>query len=77
MKLPRFLRRLIGGVKSPNRAGNRAVDRSGAPRVASMRNAVVWIFITLVALFLTEQHSLFDGPVPLPAELGLEPGQPG
>ena len=69
MKLPRFLRRLIGGDKLGNRAGDR--------RVASTRNAVVWIFITLVALFLTEQHSLFDGPVPLPAELGLEPGQPG
>ena len=36
-----------------------------------MRNAVAWIFIALVALFLTEQHSLFDGPVPMPAELGL------
>lgn len=41
-----------------------------------MRNAVAWIFIALVALFLTEQHSLFDGPVPMPAELGLESGQP-
>ena len=72
MKLPRFLRRLIGGDKSADRAADRAADR----RAASMRNAVVWIFITLVALFLTEQHSLFDGPVPLPPELGLEPGHP-
>ena len=41
-----------------------------------VRKPVAWIFIVLVAIFLTEQHSLFDGPVPLPAELGLEPGQP-
>lgn len=61
MKLPRFFRRLIGG------------DKPGERGAASLRNAVVWIFITLVALFLTEQHSLFDGPVPLPAELELEP----
>ncbi|MFC5513152.1 hypothetical protein ACFPOU_18790 [Massilia jejuensis] len=32
-----------------------------------------WLFIALVALFLThptaEQHSVFEGPLPLPAEL--------
>ena len=61
MKLPRILRRLIGA------------DKPGDRGAATMRNAVAWIFIALVALFLTEQHSLFDGPVPLPAELGLEP----
>lgn len=59
MKLPRFFRRLIGADK---------------PGGAALGNAVVWIFIALVALFLTEQHSLFDGPVPLPAE--LEPAYP-
>ena len=61
MKLSRFFRRLIAG------------DKPGDRGAASMRNAAVWIFIGLVALFLTEHHSLFDGPVPLPAELGLEP----
>ena len=61
MKLPRFFRRLIG---------------AGKPNGAALRDALVWIFIALVALFLTEQHSLFDGPVPLPAELGLEPAYP-
>lgn len=65
MKLPRFFRRLIVG------------DKPGERGAAALRNAVVWIFITLVALFLTEQHSLFDGPVPLPAELGLEPEPAG
>lgn len=63
MKLRRLFRRLIGA------------DKPGG-RNAARRNAVVWIFIMLVALFLTEQHSLFDGPVPLPAELGLEPAYP-
>lgn len=67
MKLSRFFRRLIAGDKAGDKAGERGA--------ASMRNAIVWIFITLVALFLTEQHSLFDGPVPLPPE--LEPGPPG
>lgn len=69
MKLSRFFRRLIAGDKAGDKAGERGA--------ASMRNAIVWIFITLVALFLTEQHSLFDGPVPLPPELGLEPAPPG
>jgi len=39
-----------------------------------LRQAIVWAFIALVALFFThptEQQSVFDGPVPLPA--GLEP----
>jgi hypothetical protein len=61
MKLPRFFRRPIGADK---------------PGGAALRHAVAWIFIILVALFLTEQHSLYDGPVPLPAELGLEPAAP-
>ncbi|MFC5476946.1 hypothetical protein [Massilia suwonensis] len=38
-----------------------------------LRSAVAWLFIILVALFLTqpavEQRSVFDGPLPLPAEL--------
>ena len=65
MKLPRFFRRLIGAGKP------------GKPGAAGLGHAVAWIFIILVALFLTEQHHLFDGPVPLPAELGLEPAYPG
>jgi len=40
-----------------------------------LRQAIVWAFIALVALFFThptaEQQSAFDGPLPLPA--GLEP----
>lgn len=60
MKLSRFLRRLIAGDKPGN---------SGA---ASLRNAVAWIFIALVALFLTEQRGVSDEPVPLPPDLGLE-----
>lgn len=42
----------------------------------TMRQVIVWLFIAVVALFLTnpsgEPHSLFDAPLPLPAELGLE-----
>ena len=43
-----------------------------------LRSAVAWLFILLVALFLTqpsEQQSVFDGPLPLPA--GLAPLLPG
>lgn len=43
---------------------------------ASLRNIVVWLFIALVAAFLTQPasspHSSFDAPVPWPAELGLD-----
>jgi hypothetical protein len=60
MKVSRFLRRLIAG------------DEPGNSGAASLRNAVVRIFIALVALFLTEQRGLFDGPLPLPPERGLE-----
>lgn len=48
-------------------------------RPGRLRGAVAWLFIVLVALFLTqptaEQLSVFDGPLPLPA--GLEPLLPG
>jgi len=44
-----------------------------------LRSAFAWFFIILVALFLTqptaEQYSVFDGPVPLPAD--IEPLLPG
>jgi hypothetical protein len=46
---------------------------------STLRTAVAWLFIALVALFLThpaaEQQSVFEGPLPLPA--GLEPLLPG
>jgi hypothetical protein len=38
-----------------------------------LRNIIVWLFIALVALFLTHPArpaSAFDAPVPWPAELG-------
>jgi len=42
----------------------------------SLRNIVVWLFIALVATFLTQPsgdaRSRFDAPVPWPAELGLD-----
>lgn len=64
MKISNFLRRLIGG------------DKAVEGGVLSLRQVIVWLFIALVALFLThpasEQHSLFDKPLPMPAELGLD-----
>ncbi|VXB44977.1 hypothetical protein [Massilia sp. 9I] len=63
VKISNFLKRLI--------YGDNATDGSAA----NMRNIIVWAFIALVALFLTnpsgEQVSFFDKPIPLPAELGL------
>jgi hypothetical protein len=64
VKINQILKRLI--------AGDNAVD-GGA---AALRNIIVWLFIALVALFLTkpdpEPRSFFDHPVPMPAELGLK-----
>jgi len=63
VNVSRFLKRLI--------AGDHVV---GSP-AASLRNVVVWLFIALVALFLTHPSSpasAFDTPVPWPAELGLD-----
>lgn len=64
MKISRYLRRII--------AGDKVVDPSGM----TVRHLVVWLFIALVALFLTkpsaEPHSVFKKPLPLPAELHLE-----
>ena len=63
VKITNFLKRLI--------YGDNATD-GGA---ANMRNIIVWAFIALVALFLTnpsgEPVSFFDKPIPLPAELNL------
>ena len=52
----------------------RLIDSDLAPGAATrLRQVIAWAFIALVALFLThptaEQQSVFDGPLPLPAEL--------
>jgi hypothetical protein len=64
VKIHQFLKRLI--------AGDNAVD-GGA---VALRNVIVWLFIAMVALFLTkpdgEPRSFFDHPLPMPAELGLK-----
>ena len=49
--------------------------RPWAEPAASLRNVIVWLFIALVALFLTHPSSpasVFDAPVPWPAELGID-----
>jgi hypothetical protein len=62
--LSRFLKRLISG------------DEVTGGNAASLRNVIVWLFIALVAAFLTHPsggpRSMFDAPVPWPAELGLD-----
>ena len=63
VNVSRFFKRLI--------AGDHVVGSSAA----SLRNVIVWLFIALVALFLTHPSSpasAFDAPVPWPAELGLD-----
>jgi hypothetical protein len=41
-----------------------------------LRNVIVWLFIALVAAFLTkpagEPSSIFDKPLPMPTEMGLQ-----
>ena len=68
MKISNFFRRLV--------YGDNALDG----RAGILRTVVVWAFIALVALFFThptgEPASVFDQPIPLPAELGLERGPP-
>jgi hypothetical protein len=68
--LNQFLKRLI--------AGDSVADGSAA----SLRNVIVWLFIAVVATFLTHPaggppgassvSSVYDRPVPWPAELGLD-----
>ena len=61
--LSRYLKRLISG------------DEVTGGNAASLRNIVVWVFIALVAAFLTHPagpRSALDTPVPWPAELGLD-----
>jgi hypothetical protein len=63
VNVSRFLKRLV--------AGDHVVDSSAA----SLRNVIVWLFIALVALFLTHPSSpgsAFDAPVPWPDELGID-----
>jgi hypothetical protein len=60
MKLSTLFRRRIDGKLAPAAA-------------ATLRQLITWAFIALVALFLThptaEEQSVFEGPLPLPAEL--------
>jgi hypothetical protein len=59
VKLSRYLRRIIAG------------DKALAAGVLTLRNAIVWLYIVLVALFLTspagEPRSIYDKPLPMPA----------
>jgi hypothetical protein len=52
--------------------GDNATDSDAV----ALRNVIVWLFIALVALFLTnpagEPRSFFDKPLPMPKELGLQ-----
>ena len=68
MKISDFFKRLVQGDHATRSPGS------------ILRAVVVWLFIALVALFLThpstEPPSRFERPIPLPAELGLEPGPP-
>ena len=69
MNISRYLKRLLSG------------DHAVGDNAASLRNIIVWIFIALVALFLTHPSggplSALDGPVQWPAELGLDGGAVG
>lgn len=64
MTVTNFIKRLIAG------------DHAVSGTAASLRSVVVWVFIALVAAFLTHPAgtpaSAFDAPVPWPAELGLD-----
>lgn len=65
MNLSKTISRLISG------------DKAVSGTAASLRNIVVWVFIALVAAFLTHPasapaNSAFEAPVPWPVELGLD-----
>ena len=61
MNFANFFKRLVQG------------DHAVGKRGARLRAVVVWLFIALVALFLTQPTggpaSVFSAPIPLPAEL--------
>jgi hypothetical protein len=59
--LSKYLKRLISG------------DDVMGGNAASLRNIIVWVFIALVAAFLTHpSEPRNEAPVPWPAELGLD-----
>ena len=64
LSISRFFRRLVSG------------DHAARVRITSLRSVVAWIFIALVALFLTHPAGGPPGApelqVPWPAELGLD-----
>jgi hypothetical protein len=64
VNISQFLKRLIFG------------DNAIEDGAVTLRNVIAWLFIALVALFLTkpagEPRSLFAQPLPMPAELGLD-----
>lgn len=66
MNVSKYFKRLISG------------DHAVSGTAASLRSVVVWVFIALVAAFLTHPasgpapSSAFDAPVPWPAELGVD-----
>lgn len=63
MKASNFLKRLVIG------------DNPEGGVATALRNVVVWLFIALVALFLTipsDPPSIFDKPLPMPTELGVK-----
>lgn len=64
LSMSRYLKRLVAG------------DHAVGDTAASLRNVVVWLFIALVAAFLTHPSggpfSASDTPVPWPQELGLD-----
>lgn len=59
MKLSSYLRRILAG------------DKAVAAGMLTLRNVIVWLYIVLVALFLTnpagEPRSIYDKPLPMPA----------
>jgi len=63
-----FFKRLVQG------------DHALGKRGGILRSVVAWLFIGLVALFLTHPTggpaSVFSAPIPLPAELELAPAAP-
>ena len=52
-----------------------ANDKVVVGGAVTLRTVLCGLFIALIALFFTspvDKHSVYDKPVPLPAELGLE-----
>jgi hypothetical protein len=63
MRLSGYLKRIIWSDKLVVRGAG------------TLKAVLCGLFIALIALFFTSpvgQHSIFEKPVPLPAELGLE-----